>query len=129
MSLDKIKKHFKLDRRVTLGEVLDVIMGRSDGFKSRDEVIYDKFNDFVLTKELSKRLSEDAGLLRLAYRLFESYIASPDVTQAIDSGQLGNLAHTGQINLDEYRRLHEEDLAQPIVQYIRDYVDTDKLKG
>lgn len=129
MSLDKIKKHFKLDRRISLGEVLDVIMGRSDGFKGRDEVIYDKFNDFVLTKELSERLSEDAGLHRLAYRLFESYVISPDVTHAIDSGQFGNLAHTGQITLDEYRRLHEEDLAQPIVQYIRDYVDTDKLKG
>lgn len=129
MSLDKIKKHFKLDRRISLGEVLDVIMGRSDGFKGRDEVIYDKFNDFVLTKELSERLSEDASLHRLAYRLFESYIISPDVTHAIDSGQFGNLAHTGQITLDEYRRLHEEDLAQPIVQYIRDYVDTDKLKG
>ena len=129
MTLDKIKKHFKLDRRLSLGEALDIIMGRTDEPKRKAEVVFDKFNDFVATKELSERLSEDTELFSLTYRLFDAYISAQDVRDAIDSGQFGNLAHTGQISLGEYRKLHEEDLAQPIVQYIRDYVDTEKLKG
>lgn len=129
MTLDKIKKHFKLDRRVTLGEVLDIIMGRKEELPKKAEIIQDKFDDFVATKELSERLSQDPELYHLAFRLFDAFISSDEVREAIDSGQFGNLAHTGQITLDEYRRLHEEDLARPIVQYIRDYVDTDKLKG
>lgn len=129
MTLDKIKKHFKLDRRISLGEALDIIMGRTEQPKKKAEIIFDKFNDFVRTKELSERLSEDNDLFHLAYRLFDAYISAPDVREAIDSSQFGNLAHTGQITLEQYRTLHDAGLAQPIVQYIRDYVDTDKLKG
>lgn len=129
MTLDKIKKHFKLDRRVSLGEALDIIMGRTTEPPKRAGIIADRFNDFVATKDLTERLSKDSELFHLAYRLFESYIMSPDVISAIDSQQYGNLAHTGQLTLDEYKHLHDEGLAQPIVQYIRDYVDTDKLRG
>lgn len=129
MTLDKIKKHFKLDRRISLGEALDVIMGRIDTPKNKASIISDKFNDFIQTKELSERLSEDSELFRLAYRLFDAYISSDSVRSAIDSKQFGQLAHSGQLTLDEYTHLHTEGLAEPIVRYIRDYVDTDKLKG
>ncbi len=129
MTLDKIKKHFKLDRRISLGEALDIIMGRIDEPKKKAAIIADKFDDFVQTKELSEKLSEDAELFHLAYRLFDAYISSDVVRSAIDSKQFGQLANSGQITLDEYTRLHREGLAESIVSYIRDYIDTDKLKG
>jgi len=129
MTLDKIKKHFKLDRRISLGEALEIIMGRVDQPKKKAEIISDRFADFVTTKGLSEKLSRDAELFHLSYQLFDSYISSDAVRTAIDQSQFGNLAHTGQITLAEYTRLHREGLAQPIVEYIRDYIDTDKLKG
>lgn len=129
MTLDKIKKHFKLDRRISLGEALDIIMGRTDTPKRKAAIIADRFDDFVQTKDLSKRLSEDNELFHLAYRLFDAYISSDDVRSAIDSKQFGKLAHSGQLTLDEYSHLHREGLAEPIASYIRDYIDTDKLKG
>lgn len=129
MTLDKIKRHFKLDRRISLGEALDIIMGRMDAPKKKAAIIADKFDDFVQTKELSEKLSEDAELFHLAYRLFDAYISSDSVRSAIDSKQFGQLAHSGQLTLDEYSRLHREGLAESIVSYIRDYIDTDKLKG
>jgi hypothetical protein len=83
----------------------------------------------VQTKELSQKLSEDNELFHLAYRLFDAYISSSSVHDAIDSKQFGKLAQSGQLTLDEYSRLHREGLAESIVNYIRDYIDTDKLKG
>ena len=49
----------------------------------------------------------------------------------LDAVRLHEVGHAtrGQVTLEQYRTLHEAGLAQPIVQYIRDYVDTDKLKG
>ena len=129
MTLEKIKKHFKLDRRISLGEALDIIMGRTEQPKRKAELILDKFNDFVMTKDLSEKLSENNDLFHLAYRLFDAYISAPDVREAIDTGKLGNIAHSGQVGLEDYRKLHQENLTQPIIQYIRDYVDTEKLKG
>lgn len=129
MTLDKIKKHFKLDRRISLGEALDIIMGRTEEPKKKAEIIADKFSDFVTTKDLSERLSEDNELFHLAYRLFDAYISNSSVRSAIDTGELGDLAHSGQLSMAEYERLYHENLAPAIVQYIRDYIDTDKLKG
>src|SRR5690606_20411304 len=83
MTLDKIKKHFKLDRRVTLGEVLDIIMGRKEELPKKAEIIQDKFDDFVATKELSERLSQDPELYHLALRLFDAFISSDEVRQSI----------------------------------------------
>lgn len=129
MTLDRIKKHFKLDRRISLGEALDIVMGRTEKLRGKEEVIYDHFNDFVQTKELTEKLSENTELFQLAYRLFEAYAVSDAVRSAIDNHEFGRLENTGQLTIREYQRLHENDLAQPIVQYIRDYIDTDKLKG
>lgn len=129
MTLDKIKKHFKLDRRISLGEALDIIMGRTEEPKKKAEIISDKFSDFVKTKELSEKLSEDTDLFHLAFRLFDAYISSDTVRKAIDDQKYGNLEDSSQISLADFAKLHGEGLAEPIVQYIRDYIDTDKLKG
>jgi type I restriction enzyme R subunit len=129
MTLDKIRKHFKLDRRISLGEALDIIMGRTNEPKRKNEIIFDAFNDFVLTKNLSEQLSENNNLFHLAYKLFDAYISSDDVRAAIDSGHFGNLDQTGQVTIGEYTQLHQQNLARPAIDYIRDYVNTDKLKG
>lgn len=129
MTLDKIKKHFKLDRRISLGEALDIIMGRTQQPKKKAEIIFDKFNDFVRTKDLSEKLSENNDLFHLSYRLFDAYISSDAVRKAIDCEQFADLAQTGQISMDAYQTLFDANLTKPITQYIRDYVDTDKLKG
>lgn len=129
MTLDKMKKHFKLDRRINLGEALDIIMGRTEKPKKKTQIIAEKFEDFITTKELSEKLSEDIDLYHLAFRLFDAYIASQAVRQAIDSKKFGNLSQTGQITLDQFSQLHRAGLADPIVSYIRDYIDVDRLKG
>lgn len=129
MTLDKIKKHFKLDRRISLGEALDIIMGRTTEPPKKAEIIADRFSDFVATKELTERLSEDDELFHRAYRLFDAYISSSSVRQAIDNQRYGYLEDSSQISLADFIKLHQEGLAMPIVQYIRDYVDTDRLKG
>lgn len=129
MTLDKIKNHFKLDRRVTLQEVLDIIMGRLDKPPTKDEKIHAYFDDFVQTKELAERLADDPELYKTAYKLFDAYISSETVRNAIDNKTLGNLEQTGQITLQEYGILYKLQLAEQITQYIRDYVDVDKLKG
>lgn len=129
MTLDKMKRHFKLDRRISLGEALEIIMGRVDEPKKKREVIHDHFNDFIATKNLAEQLSENTDLFHLSYQLFDAYISSSEVRSAIDNGRFGDLAHSGQITLAQYTELHTAEMAQPIIQYARDYVDIEKLKG
>jgi type I restriction enzyme R subunit len=128
MNLEKIRNFFKLDRKLSLGEALDIVMDQIDKPKSKAEIIQDTFNDAVLTKDLTDKLTDDI-LFHLAYQLFDAYISSPVVQKAISEQTYGNLDSTNQLSLDEYITLHQAGVAEPLVNYINDYVDIEKLRG
>jgi type I restriction enzyme R subunit len=128
MNLEKIRSFFKLDRKLSLGEALDIVMDQIDQPKSKAEIIHDKFNDAVITKELTDKLTDD-NIFHLAYRLFDAYISSPAIQKAIDDQTYGNLDHTNQLSLEEYIQLHHAGVAEPLVSYINDYIDITKLRG
>lgn len=128
MNLEKIRSFFKLDRKLSLGEALDIVMDKIEVPKSKAEIIHDKFNDAVLTKELTDKLT-DGTIFHLAYQLFDAYISSPPVQKAIDNQTYGNLDQTNQLSLEEYIILHQAGVAEPLVNYIKDYVDITKLRG
>jgi len=129
MTLDKIRKYFKLDRKITLGEALDIAMGRVEQPKSKTELIDEEFAEFMTTKNMQDKLSEDTALYYQARRLFDSYITSPDVQQSIDSGKYGELDTHGQIDIDDISHLFDEGVAQPLLEYTRDYVEIGKFRG
>ena len=128
MNLDKIRNFFKLDRKLSLGEALDIVMDKIEKPKTKAEIIHDKFNEAVITKDLTDKLTDDK-IFYLAYRLFDAYISSPAVQDAIDGQTYGNLDHTNQLSLEEYIHLHHAGVAVPLVDYIKDYVDITKLRG
>jgi type I restriction enzyme R subunit len=128
MNLEKIRSFFKLDRKLSLGEALDIVMDKIEKPKSKAEIIHDKFNEAVITKELTNQLTDDK-IFHLAYQLFDAYISSSAVQNAIDKQTYGNLDHTNQLSLEEYIQLHQAGVAEPLVSYIKDYIDITKLRG
>jgi len=128
MNLDKIRSFFKLDRKLSLGEALDIVMDQIEKPKLKAEIVHDGFNDAILTKNLTNKLTDDT-IFHLAYQLFDAYISSPAVQTAIDEQRYGNLDHTNQLSLEEYIRLHHAGVAEPLVAYIKDYIDITKLRG
>lgn len=128
MTLDKIRKYFKLDRKVTLGEALDIAMGRVEQPKTKSELISEEFDEFMTTKNMHDKLGTDTDLFYRAHRLFDSYITSPDVQKSIDSGKYGELDAHGQIDIDDISHLFDEGVAQPLIEYARDYVEIGKFR-
>jgi len=128
MNLEKIRSFFKLDRKLSLVEALDIVMDKIETPKTKAEIIHDKFNDAVLTKNLTDKLTDDK-IFHLSYQLFDAYISSPAVQIAIDEHTYGNLDHTNQISLEKYIQLHQVGVADPLINYIKDYVDITKLRG
>lgn len=129
MTLDKIRRYFKLDRKITLGEALDIIMGRIETPKTKKTLIEESFSDFVDIRGLSERLSEDTDLFYRAFKLFDAYISSDAVREAISSQEYGRLEDSNQVSMEDIEILHQAGLFEPIVNYVRDYVDIEKLKG
>lgn len=126
MTLEKLRKIFKLDRRLDLHEALEIVMGEEVEPKSKDEKIHEYFDEFILTKELGDKLTGD--LYHDAYELFDAYISNPRVQYAIDNGHFADLAGFGSISLDKIQTLHSIGVYQSEIGYIKDYVPIEKMR-
>lgn len=125
MTLEKLRKIFKLDRRLDLHEALDIVMNDEQP-KTKDEKIKDYFDEFIITKELGEKLTGD--LYHDAYELFDAYISNPRVQYAIDNGHYADLAGFGSISLDKIQTLNDIGVYQSEIGYIKDYVPIEKMR-
>lgn len=128
MNLDKMRRFFKLDRRLGVDEALDIIMGRIDQPKPKREILDDKFKEAITLNDLDEVLAEDPALYRSAESFFDAYVSSSEIKQAIDEGDYAQLFHSGELTFDEFRVLQEKDVARPLMQYAQDYVEIEKLR-
>lgn len=129
MTLNKMRKAFKLDRGLSVDEALDIIMGRIEEPKYKQDIMEEKFKEAISVNRLSEKLAEDSNLYRSAHNVFDSYISSKEVQDAIDSGQYGRLHQTGELDFEDFATLKQNELADPLIQYIHDYVEVEKLRN
>ena len=124
MNLEKLRKIFNLDRYLLgLDEALDLITGKINKPKRRQELLKQYFSELIVDKNLGEILVGD--LYNIAYSVFDAYITNEQVRKAIDSREYGRLAGIGSVSMADLRLLNSA--FQPIIQYINDYVPLDKL--
>jgi type I restriction enzyme, R subunit len=128
MNIDKISKHFKVNRRLEPEEVLDVIMGEIETPKTKQELLDEKFDEIIALNNLEEKFASNITLYRNARSLFDAYISSPEVQNAIDNGYIQDLNLTPELTVEEYKDTHESRVDTPILEYIRDYINVDKLR-
>ena len=124
MTPEKIRKIFNLDRRLSLREILDLIMKDKQPL-TKAEFIEQKFQEFINDKNLSEELVGQS--YHDAFELFDAYITNRRVAEAIDNKEFSKLAGFGSVSIDQLKLLGAERINQ-IVEYIRDYINVEKLR-
>jgi type I restriction enzyme R subunit len=125
MTLEKLRQYFNLDRNPDVQEWLDIVLNDKKP-KTRDEKIKEYFDDFILTSDLSNVLvGEDYNK---AYELFDAYITNDTVRNAINQGQYSDLEGAGSISIANVTELNKKHIFTPVINYVRDYVNIDRLK-
>ncbi len=128
MTLEKISRLFNLGRRIDVDEALDLIMGRLEKPKTKDELLDEKFAEVVSLYDLDKAFRDQPGLYRTAKSLFDAYISSQKVKEAIDNGYYQDLETTAELSAEEFYQLREAKLDEPIIAYVRDYINVEKMR-
>jgi type I restriction enzyme R subunit len=128
MDIDKISKHFKIGRRLEPEEALEVIMGDIEKPKTKQQILDEKFAEITTVYNLEDKFAGDVDLYNSARSLFDAYISSSTVQTAIDEGDITQLFHTPQLTIDEYKITHNAEVDKPIIEYIKDYINVDKLR-
>lgn len=114
LTLDKIRRAFNLDRRVTIREFLEVAFGQKNSFETKDELLESEWSKFMEVHEVDQAHFEPVKMF------FKAYITDDAVRDIIDSRETARFYTESSFHFDEYARLNGYKTVVP--QYVKDYV-------
>jgi len=113
-NLDKLRKSIKLDRRLSLQEILEKIFGKIKKFKTKDELLEEEVNKFI---SIYHPKNEFIYIIR---QFIKAYILDDKLREIIESKKYANLATNPRFNIEDLKEL--DGWKDPIIEYIKDYV-------
>jgi type I restriction enzyme, R subunit len=115
-TLDKLRRATGLDRRLTVREIIEKAFGHIPRFKSKDELIDDEFQKFLLDQK-----PEQAERIAQMRYYFEAYIKDAEVRGIIDEGKFAALNVKSVFKTKDLLAVPDE-WRKRIPEYIKDYV-------
>ncbi|MAN03884.1 MAG: restriction endonuclease subunit R [Owenweeksia sp.] len=120
-NLEKLRKAARVDRRLSVREVVEKIFGIIPKFKSKDELLEEEFDKFVSIHPPG----EDVNVRAMKY-FFKAYVVDQDIRRIIQSKDFQSLHTHATMTIDQYKAVNP-DFRQLIPRYIDDYVNTDQF--
>ncbi|HBO33714.1 MAG TPA: restriction endonuclease subunit R, partial [Anaerolineaceae bacterium] len=114
VTIEKLIKSEGLDRRLTWKEVIMRIFGMIDHFKTRDELLEEEFQKFVLINK-----PEPEQVLRIR-TFFEVYLTDPEVRAIIDKREYPALANNPKLSMEDLKALGK--WRDQVPAYVKDYI-------
>ncbi len=114
LNLDKIRKIFNIDRRISIREVLQVAFNQKDNFEMKDDLLESEWSKFMEINPV------DQEHYQAAKSFFKAYIVDEEVRDIIDKKEFAQLNFCPSFSFDEYQNLNGFKMLIPI--YVKDYV-------
>jgi type I restriction enzyme R subunit len=113
LNLDRVRKAFGVDRRISIREFLQVAFGEKEEFESKDALLeseWEKFMDIHVV---------DQEHYQPVKNFFKAFITDDEVRDIVKSKQLARLHHCASFDFSDYERLNGFKSIVP--QYVYDY--------
>jgi len=124
-NLDKLRRAAGVDRRLSLKEILQKIFGLIPYFKSKNELLEDEFQEFLLANQ--SKLAEDQGAAILAMKyFFKAYATDAALRAVIDSKRFGELNVNPAFGMGDLLAVPPE-WRDAIPEYVKDYVSLNQF--
>ena len=120
-NLEKLRKAAKIDRKVSIREVVEKIFGIIPKFKSKDELLEEEFDKFISIYPPA----EDVNLRALKY-FFKAYIVDQDIRQIISAKDFHALQTHPTLTISQFKEVAAK-YREVIPVYINDYVPLEKF--
>lgn len=119
-TIDKLRKALKIDRKVTLREILEQIF-YGNNIKGKEELMTDEFEKFISTVPENEITDVEA----LKY-YFYAYLTDPNLRNIIDTQDYTELNYNPTFGIQEFTRV-DETMREKIPYYIKTYIPLDKF--
>ena len=120
-NLEKIRKAAKIDRKVSIREVVEKIFGIIPKFKSKDELLEEEFDKFIFIYPPE----EDVNVRALKY-FFKAYIVDQDIRKIISSKDFHALQTHPTLTISQFKEVAAK-YREVIPVYIKDYVNLERF--
>ena len=117
-NLEKLRKAVKLDRRLTIREILEKVFGMIPYFKMRNELLDEEVDKFIsIYKPDSKHV--------LPIKLFlKAYITDSEIRDIVESKEYAKFATNPKVTMSDFKALNS--WRDVIPEYVKDYVPLNK---
>ena len=104
-SLDKLRRAAGVDRRLGLREILEKAFGLIPGFKSKDDLLEEEFDRFLLDQQHATGFSADstASAVQAMKYYFKAYATDPHLRDIVESRRLTDLYVYQSFGLDDFK--------------------------
>ncbi len=120
-NLEKLRKAAKIDRKISIREVVEKIFGIIPKFKSKDELLEEEFDKFISIYPPG----EDVNIRALKY-FFKAYIVDNDVRKIIEAKDFHALHTNATLTITQFKAVSEK-YREVIPAYIKDYVKLERF--
>ncbi|HCN82397.1 MAG TPA: restriction endonuclease subunit R [Sphingobacteriaceae bacterium] len=120
-NLEKLRKAAKIDRKVSIREVVEKIFGIIPKFKSKDELLDEEFDKFISIYPPE----EDVNIRALKY-FFKAYIVDQDIRRIIAMKDFHALQTNATLTISQFKEVAIK-YREVIPVYIKDYIRLDQF--
>jgi type I restriction enzyme R subunit len=120
-NLEKLRKAAKLDRKLSIREVVEKIFGIIPKFKSKDELLDEEFDKFISVFPPK----EDVDIRALKY-FFKAYLVDQDIRKIIETKDFQSLHTNATLTIEQFKKVPTE-YRKIIPEYIHDYINMEQF--
>jgi type I restriction enzyme R subunit len=120
-NLEKLRKAAKIDRKVSIREMVEKIFGIVPKFKSKDELLEGEFDKFISIYPPE----EDVNVRALKY-FFKAYIVDQDIRKIIEAKDFQALQTNPTLTISQFKEVAPK-YREVVPMYIKDYVKLDQF--
>ncbi|MFO7807617.1 MAG: DEAD/DEAH box helicase family protein [Candidatus Moraniibacteriota bacterium] len=114
--LEKLRRAARVNRRLSLREVLDKAFGKIDRFKDKDELLEEEFRKFV---SIHKPNNEKVIPIK---KFLQAYVDDPEFRKIIDENRIARLATYPGFSMEDLDKMGKE-WKETVPEYVKDYVN------
>jgi type I restriction enzyme, R subunit len=122
-NLDKLRRAAGVDRRLGLREILEKAFGFISGFKSKDELLEEEFEKFLLDQQNATGFHADstASAVQAMKYYFKAYATDHNLRQIIETRTLTSLNVYPSFGMNDFKAVPPAWRTR-IPEYVKDYV-------
>ncbi len=120
-NLEKLRKAAKIDRKVSIREMVEKVFGIIPKFKSKDELLDEEFDKFISIYPPN----EDVNLRALKY-FFKAYIVDNEIRKIIEAKDFHALQTNPTLTISQFKEV-DVKYREVIPLYIRDYINLERF--